>query len=149
MIVPGHGNGAIALGHVARHGGNDVVGQANVAEADVFVTEVGGLGLGDIDWPHEFPVEQKMDHALAAGLGFLPDGSKLILGELTHVNQCIYQIIVFGGHVFSLLRTDFSRPFNLLARQEQCNNFADAVAFAPVSIIRTAVALPALSAEKR
>ncbi len=49
VVVLGHRHGAVALGHVTRHGGNDVVGQAQLAQIDEFVTEMGGLGLGDID----------------------------------------------------------------------------------------------------
>ena len=121
IVVFGHGHSPVPLGHMPRHGGNDVVGQANIAEVDEFKTEMGRLGLGHIHGFDDFFLQQKVEHPIAVGGsgGLFPHGRNLLFGQLPHVNQQINQIIVFGGHVSLLFLRMPDESLNLSAFPNQ------------------------------
>ena len=87
VIVLGDRHGPVTLGHMPGHGGYHVISQADVAQVDEFVAEMGGFGLGDINGADDFAVKKEVNHAVAVGGGFLPHGRGLRFAQVAHVNQ--------------------------------------------------------------
>jgi hypothetical protein len=75
---------------VARNGGDHVVGQAQFAEVNKFVTEVRGLGLRDVDWADEFPGDDEVEKGLSIHGGLFAQRSEFLLRQQPHITQQIY-----------------------------------------------------------
>ena len=98
-IALAHRDGVELLGDMAGEQADDVVGQPEVGEVHGLDAEIGGLGHRR-RWPARVEplFDHGVEHAFARRFRLGATGLHLLVGQETHVEHRIDEIIVFGCH---------------------------------------------------